>query len=141
MRITQPSSPRSDYLDRNPSVVRFGFDGNPPAGAVTEHWTYTVPAGRRAMVLGLQLAAVVVVALAAGQTYSAEVDLTDPAAATNRWGGFNFQAAAAIGTRETVAFGQAFLAAGWTIRFRSNQSAGAGTVAVKCGVAILEYDA
>lgn len=56
MRTGQPIIGRPAWYDRNPSSIMLSWDGIVTPHGATERWSYTVPAGKKAMVEALQCA-------------------------------------------------------------------------------------
>ena len=141
MRQYGPTSPRNIPTDRNPVTIALG--GTQPlaggAGAAT-FVTYTVPAGRRA-ILWAQANMIVTVAFAAAQTCNTEVDVTPNGGALAPVAQCRFETLEPLSSKNQSPSVTLQLKAGDLVVIKVTIGAGAGAVNATGGLQGVEYDA
>lgn len=141
MRLFGPSGVRSFPTDRNPTAVNNGTRGSAAGGTNDTAITYTVPAGRRAVIEHAEISVVVTTVLAAGQSARQQIEVLPIGAQGGVMVETFLRVAAPLGEKDRADCGLIFLDATQTIRALRVVDAGTGVVLMASGIHGVEYDA
>ncbi len=140
MRQYTPATARQFPTDRNPTTISVGPTArqNVAGAATVTLATYTVPAGRRALITGMDDFAIVTTVLAAGQFAQL---LIRRVTSTTILAFAESAAAAALGTSLRTSHPGLYLVAGEGVEVLASLQAGAGTLDAAGGIGGVEFDA
>jgi len=140
VRVYGPSGSRSTPTDRNPATIIQSAGSSVGVGGIgdTTLITYTVPAGRRALLTCSITASVDIGPLAAGQLGVCYMIVASAGTGAPR---LNLGTNTPSGTHEEVTVPGIQVAAGQTQQVHYSLNAGAGTMSVSGLITGVEYDA
>lgn len=142
MRLGSSAPITFDWLDRSPLVVVHGYTGTiSNDGGGTTRWTYTCPAGRRALVTSLAMFLRVSTAAAAVDFCRESVVVFDGVNTVNL--GMLEVDASAVGNLDRIAYGAGTYLAAADVIWMTTTTIGAIGAAylIMSGIAILEFSA